>query len=87
MAFDVNAFYTLQLNPFLLNLSTDLGLYILTGLIGLAIFFFWRKMLVPSGLLVSFIGLLLLYNGVSWFISGIVIYLGVQIIFLSGGRR
>jgi uncharacterized membrane protein len=71
-------------NPFLLDLTSDIGIFVLACIIGLASFFFYRKSFNFSGLLCWFVGMLLLYNEINFFIAGIAFFIGTMLII--GGR-
>lgn len=73
-------------NPFYLDLSEDIGLFILTCLIALSTFLFYRRSYSASGLLSFFVGFLLLYNEINFLIALIPMFIGLLLV-VGGVRR
>jgi len=72
---------TLIVNPFLLDLFNWTGIFVMFMLSALSTFLFFRKSFFSSGILAWLIGLLLMYNGISWLIAGIPFFIGFMLIF------
>lgn len=77
---------TLVTDPFFLDLSVWSGIIILLLIIALAVFMFFKRSFNTSGVLSWFIGILLLYNGISFLIAGIPLFIGTLLV-VGGGKR